>query len=312
MIKKYSFFFLCFLGSLQSDCQSLYKTPLDLVQGKEFTIKGNMNGPVDTKMTIEENDYVFIEAVGQITVGAYLGNADPTGLFSSKIMFPRYYKYPGLTHGSLVILTDMETTRCKKIFQEMGILYSNPFTPEYDPNIVTMGTLRDYIPGYYFIATKKSRLFFDINDTVLEDNSGSFTVKVYIIKFKDHLNRNYFNKCPIKEPENGEPNKIIVWNKEDATKSFYYHGTLNSSYRGGSYDNAGCQCVYGDFKKTIILNEENQGSFDLGYWIFRGKPELPSTLNYYHLILDVIPHDLYLEKFGVENTIYRVFKQSQY
>ena len=292
--------------------QALYKSPMDLIVAKEFKIKGNTDGPVDTKIMLDENDYVFVEAVGQIKVGNYLGNADPTGLLSGKLMFARYFKYPSLPHGSLVILTNDGTTCCKKIFSEMGLMYSNPFTPEYDSKVITEGTLRDYIPGYYFISQGKSPLYLDINDTVLEDNEGFFTVKVYVIKFKNHLNRNFFNYCPAKEPESGEDAKLLLWNKENAVKSSVYHGVLNSSYRGGSVKNSGCQCVYGDFRKTLVQNEENQGSFDLGYWLFKDKPWEETTKNYYHLVLDVIPHDLYVDKFCDEITIYKVFKNTSY
>ena len=94
--------------------------------------------------------------------------------------------------------------------------------------------------------------------------------------------------------------------------SFYYHGTLNSSYRGGSYDNAGCQCVYGDFTNTLVQNEKNQGSFDIGYWFLRSGTTPQPVRNYYHLVLDVIPHDLFEEKFGEEKTIYKIFKNTGY
>jgi len=312
-MKKHFLAIVAILGSFISFGQVLYKSPMDLIKAKQFTIKGNTNGPVDTKIMLDVDDYVFVEAVGQIKVGNYLGDADPTGLLSPKLfMLDRYYKYPGIPHGSLIILTSNLKTGCKKIFQDMGIMYSNPFTPEYDPNVITKGTLRDYIPGYYFISTTKSPLYFDINDTVLEDNEGSFTVKVYVIKFKDHLNRNYFNYCPATEPESGEDEKLLKWDKENAIKSSVYHGTLNSSYRGGSTKNSGCQCVYGDFLNKLILNEENQGSFDLGYWLFRDKPWEETTKNYYHLVLDVIPHDLYVEKFGSVKSIYKVFKNTSY
>ena len=311
MKKVFGLILFVLTGQL-SISQVLYKSPQDLVRGYTFTIHGNLNGPVDTKIQIEENDYVFIEAVGHIHVGDYLGDADPTGLLTEKLMFPRYFKYPGIRHGSLVIFTSTETLGCQRIFREMGIKYSNPFTPEYDPNVVQEGMLRDYIPGYYFISPGKSHLYFDINDTVVEDNSGVFTVKVYIIRYKDHLNRNYFNYCPGMEPESGSDIKLRQWNKEDATKSFYYHGVLNSSYRGGSFDNAGCQCVYGDFSKKLILNEGDQGSFDIAYWLFRGKTDQQSTINYYHLILDAIPHDLYVDKFGELPTLYHFFKNTKY
>ncbi len=311
-MKKLPVLLFALLFNQISNGQALYKTPMDLVNGKVFTIPGNLNGPFDTKFQLEENDYVFVEAVGKIKVGDYLGYADPTGLFTEKIMFKRYFKYYGIKHGSLIILTGGDTIGCKQIFYEVGQKYNNPFTPEYPESKVTEGTLRDYIPGYYFISKGKSKLLLDINDTVLEDNTGTFTVKVYIIKFKDHLNRNYFNYCPVKEPETGTDSKKLQWNKENPIKSAIYHGVFNSSYRGGSIQNTGCQCVYGDFSKTLVLNEEDQGTFDLGYWIFKGKPELETTKNYYHLVLDVIPHDLYVEKFGDLKTIYNSFKNTRY
>ncbi len=303
---------LCCLAAYTVHCQVSYTTPMDLVKGQVYTIRGNTNGPVDTKIILDVNDYVFVEAVGQIKVGNYLGYADATGLLSGKIMFARYFKYKDLPHGSLVVLTNNKTISCKKIFSDMGVKYSNPFTPEYDSTVVTEGTLRDYIPGYYFISEGRSPLYLDVNDTVLEDNEGSFTVKIYVIKLKDHLNRNYFNKCPAKEPETGQDAKLLLWEKENPVKSAVYHGTLNSAYRGKSNKNFGCQCVYGDFLKKLVENEENQGSFDLGYWLFKDKPWEETTINYYHLVLDVIPHDLYKENLEVQHRCIRSFKNTTY
>jgi hypothetical protein len=311
VMKKFTVFLVCCLVCYFSKSQIKYKSPKDLFLVKNFTIPGNTNKAIDVNIQLEENDYVYIEAIGQIKVGNYMGYADPTGLISSSIFSSSYEKYKGIELGSLVILTNFETTGCKRIFRNFGQTYNVPGITEYDPDKITKSPFRDYIPGYYFISKGNTPLYFAINDKIIDDNSDSFKVSVFVIKFRDHLNRNYFNICPEKEPENGDPIKHYIWNKE-SLMSFYYHGTLNSSYRGGSYDNAGCQCVYGDFSKTLVQNEKNQGSFDIGYWLLRSGTDPQPVRNYYHLVLDVIPHDLFEEKFGKEKTIYKIFKNSGY
>jgi hypothetical protein len=311
-MKKLTEFLLCLLPCLISTSQVVYKSPMDLVKSYSFTIYGNMNGPVDSKIILEENDYVFIEATGEIKIGNYLGNADATGLLSAKLFFSRYLKYPDIELGSLVILTKNGTTGCKKIFREIGETYNIVGITDYDTTKITQSFIRDYLPGYYFVSPGKTPLYFDINDNILDDNTGKFTVNIYVIKYKDHLNRNFFNYCPKKEPENGTDIKLLTWKKENPIFSSVYHGALNSSYRGGSFDNAGCQCVYGDIYKTLIENEVQQGSFDLGLWIYRGKTNMETTKNYFHLLLDVIPHDLYVKKFGKQQTTYKVFRNNAY
>jgi len=99
-MKKITVFFVCCIVCNISISQVLYKSPKDLFLVKNFTIQGNMSGPVDVKIQLEENDYVYIEAIGQIKVGDYVGYADPTGLLSPKLFFSRYLKYQNLELGS--------------------------------------------------------------------------------------------------------------------------------------------------------------------------------------------------------------------
>jgi hypothetical protein len=311
-MKKHFIAIVAIMGSFISFGQVLYKTPMDLVKGYSFTINGNTNGPIDSKIQLEENDYVFIEATGEIKVGNYLGNADATGLLSPKLFFSRYIKYRNIELGSLVVGTNDFTSGCKKIFRDIGQTYNIVGITNYDTTKITQSFIRDYLPGYYFVASGKTPLYFDINDNILDDNTGAFKVNVYVMKFKDHLNRNFFNYCPAKEPETGSDIKLLTWKKENPIFSSVYHGAFNSSYRGQSFDNTGCQCVYGDVSKTLVLNEAQQGSFDIGMWLFRGKMNAEPSKNYFHLLLDVIPHDLYVEKFGSEKSIYKVFKNTSY
>lgn len=291
------FFLNCLIFTFSVKAQT-YKSPGELFREFTLTIPANLQEPYETEIQLEDNEYIFIEAIGKIHVGESFKFADATGLLESsfRTLFSNIYnKYP-FNHGSLVAYTPSDTISCLKIFKDVGLKYNNiPGTPDYDPvKITEVNNGFDYIPGVYFISKGSGKLYFDINDNEPDNNSGAFYVKVRTIKFQDHINRNFFNRCPVKEPDAEIDCNLNVWMKENRIKSSIFHGISSTAYRGLE-KNAGFQCVYKD-EHTIVEDHKHQGSFDIGYWLFNGEFESPQA-NYYHLILDVIPHDLFAEKY---------------
>lgn len=266
-------------------------TPRALFTVKEFTLPGNAEKPVETDVQINENDYVYVDVSGQIVTGPMLGPADGSGLLESSLFSGLYNKYD-LRHGSVALLVGDDVVGCKKIFRDLGALYNAPFTPDYGDRVNKPFFGVNYIPGIYFLAKSSGKLKLDVNDTRPDNNTGEFRVRVFVLPYEAHQTRNTFNKCPLREPENELDCRNGAWKKE-SIKSWIYHG-INDSYRGRS-TNKGCQCVYDD--GVLLTSGDNQGSFDIAYWLFDGKAGTPDA-DYYHLILDVIPHDLYKDLNG--------------
>ncbi len=265
-----------------------YKTPTDLYRSTQFLFRGNTAAPVTSSVKVKRGDFVYVEITGQVKVGNYLGMADGAGILSKSIVFESYNKYKGHRHGSVMVILNNKVESCKRILDNLGSKYNLPgIAPDYGI---------EYVPGYYFIADEDGYLKFDINDSEPANNEGDFYIGVIVMSYEDHLARNIFNKCPAKEPDDGVDCFGHTWVKE-SIKSWYYHG-VNDSYRGGSQD-AGCQCVYEYIGDKLVTSGEHKGSFDIGYWLFKGDITKPRA-NYFHLIFDVIPHDLFVEKFQQE------------
>ncbi len=266
----------------------IYKTPADLYRSKQFMLSGNIRAPFASDIKIKKGEFVYVEVGGNVKVGNFLGSADGAGLLSASIVLEGYNKYKGHKHGSVMVILNNTIESCKRILGDMGGKYNLPgIAPDYGIK---------YVPGYYFIAESDGYLKFDINDAEPGNNEGSFSIGVIVMSYEDHLARNIFNKCPEKEPDDETDCFGHKWVKE-SVKSWYYHG-INDSYRGGSQD-AGCQCVYEYIGDKLVIAGENKGSFDIGYWHFKGDITKPRA-NYFHLILDVIPHDLFTAIAGAE------------
>lgn len=271
-----------------------YKQPGDLFKEYSFTIKGNIKEPVETNIQVKENDYIFMWVKGEISVGSVLGKADGSGLYKDNLFSAMYNKYAACRHGSLVALINDEIEPCKRIFDDIGKQYNLPWvTPDYGDNIKSRFFDVDYVPGTYFICQSGGNLRLDINDGSPDNNTGQFEVHIYQMSYQQHTGRNQFNRCPQREPEYNVDCRNGTWEQE-SFKSWYYHGIGNNSYRGLE-SNAGCQCVYDDGK--LLTSGEKQGSFDIAYWRYKGNSKLANA-NFLHLILDVIPHDLFTDALG--------------
>jgi hypothetical protein len=271
-----------------------YSDPGDLYKEFSFIVKGNLKEPVSTNIQVEKNDYIFIWVKGEISVGSFLGKADGSGLYKDNIFSAMYNKYADCRHGSLVAEINDQIEPCKRIFDDIGKQYNLPWvTPDYGDNVKERFFDVDYVPGTYFLCGSSGSLKLDINDGSPDNNTGQFEVHIYKMSYKDHLSRNIFNRCPLREPQNNVDCSNNTWEQE-SFKSWFYHGIGNNSYRG-LQSKAGCQCVYDDGK--LLISGENQGSFDIAYWRYKGNTKLANA-NFLHLILDVIPHDFYTDALG--------------
>ncbi len=274
----------------------LYQSPKDLYKRYEFTLRTSGVGPFGTKIMLEEGEYVFILVQGEYVAGQWVGNANGAGLLSSSIVGNMYNKYSGARHACVVALVGEQVLPCQRIFSDVGMKYNVAgVTPDYGSAVEKPFFSINYIPGTYFLAPEAGELMLDLNDTKTSDNNGDLKITIFTMKFREHKNRNLFNLCTSKEPNDaGRDCNGRAWIKE-GMKSWYYHG-INDSYRGAG-DNKGCQCVFdGD---DLLTSGENQGSFDIAYWLYNANTQLPEA-NLMHLILDVIPHDLYEEVQGAD------------
>lgn len=271
----------------------LYQSPKDLYKKYDFTYKTSGAGPFGTKIMLEEGEYVFILVKGEYVAGDWVGAANGAGLVEASLVGSMFNKYKDARHASVVAIVQDQVMPCQRIFSDVGMTYN---IKDYGSSVVKPFFYNiSYIPGTYFLSAKAGELMLDLNDTRPADNKGELKITIFTMKLREHRNRNLFNLCASKEPdEAGRDCNGKRWTKE-SIKSWYYHG-FNDSFRGVA-DNKGCQCVYDN--DELLTSGENQGTFDIAYWLFDGNIELPDA-NLMHLILDVIPHDLYKEKEGAD------------
>ena len=291
---------LALIASVESTAQTAfetaskkYKTPTDLYTSTQFMFRGNTSSLVTSNIRVRKNDFVYVEITGKVKVGSFVGMADGAGALGSMPVLESYNKYKGHRHGCIMVILNNKIESCKRILDDLGSKYDIiGIAPDYGI---------EYVPGYYFIADEEGYLKFDINDVDPGNNSGDFSIGVIVMSYSAHLSRNIFNKCPEKEPDDEKDCFGNNWVKE-SPKSWYYHG-VNDSYRGGT-SNPGCQCVYEYVGDDLVASGDHKGSFDIGYWHFKGDITKPRA-NYFHLILDVIPHDLYVARFGEPNYLFQ-------
>lgn len=274
------------------------RLPTDLFTYWSKAIPGNITEPIFTGLSVQTGDYVYIEVHGQIKVGNYLGNANGVELIKPPFFSlpSNYSKYPGKELGAVIVGIGNQQIACGRMFRFGNHPIYHAMVDK-DRLIVDRAN-EAYVPGVYFLASTGGVLTLDVNDSITTDNEGQYTVEVFLMRHANHLQRNKFNVCPAQEPTNDLAcSRRDNWRKE-SKKSAYYHGIMNTSYRGSSRF-AGCQCVY-DSEGSLLSYGKNIGSFDIGFWIGKSDESDPAA-THRHLILDVLPHDLYENDSGVNN-----------
>ncbi|MCK6541279.1 hypothetical protein L6Q79_01200 [bacterium] len=248
-------------------------------QTHSFQINGSSGVPIETGISVERGDFVFIEVLGAIHLGSDGGLTNGDGISG----YSKQNKY-NYKHGSVVTLV---------AGKDHGMTTISLFRHPIYYQLVDFAKLTDgnYLPCLYFFSDTSGNISFEINDVDYSNNSGDFTVNVYHLKKSGDLGRNSYNKCPMKEPENGKDCEGNTWVKE-GIKGWFYHGLFNNSYRGTG-KNSGCQCVYtnGD----LVVSHPDQGTFDYGFWEYQGDID-DVQARHLHLIWDVLPHDLWIGK----------------
>lgn len=271
------------------------QTPDQFFTVKSFTVSANLTQPVHTGLILGFNDFVYIEAQGKISVGAWYGETYAVGMESSTKN--NYNKYASFQHGALIWQIGPGSGVCHKLFRINDNFVHNYFMVSKTHMVINDGNY-NYVPGDYFLSQSTGELVFDINDSETGNNRGLYSVKVLVIKEYYHINRNQFNRCPKTEPADGKKDsRGNGWFRE-LPNSWVNHG-FNNSYRGlGIY--SGCQCVYD--QGTILIGDaadtrNNQGSFDFGFWLKKGALD-DDEAKHLHLILDMLPHECWVERYG--------------
>lgn len=247
-------------------------------------VPGEITEPVETRISVEEDEYVYIECKGTIGISSWL--EDITGAGTRNFFVQKNNKYSEFPHGCLVAIVEDDRHNA-----ESNIFPSGVTTYGYMSGVLSPVT------GMYFLSKASGELLLDINDNDPGNNSDAFTVNIFTMKKNMHYHRNIFNKCPALESSI----TAASWEAESRALSLVYHGKENISYRGSVASSAGCQCVYNSETHKIVEGEY-KGSFDIAHWLKKKRPaDFPSfSLNYLHLILDMLPHDLYTKQYPGE------------
>lgn len=271
-----------------------YASPKDLYRRFQFEVSANQLKSLKTGILVEENEFIYFEIQGKIRTENNGNELFGDGSTNSGLKTQKYLNIP---LGSLVcIQPNVDTVWARKMFvSPLNGIDETIYKTLVEPAKL-VGSYLTYLPGNYFISKKSSEILLEINDSTPLDNKGKFSVEIYTIKLNAHLSRNIFNNCPYREPKLDMKKYVdcqnYKWSKETALSS-WYHG-VNDAFRGED-DNSGCQCVYDS--DLLIVEHKHEGSFDIGFWEFKGN--LNSVLaKHRHLILDVIPHDVFIGKFG--------------
>ncbi|MGM9506827.1 hypothetical protein ACS5NO_03840 [Larkinella sp. GY13] len=273
------------------------QSPDSYFVAKTVSVPGNLKQPLRTGIQVGFDDYVYIEALGKIRVGLFYGSAYPVGLPKSFDNF--FNKRRSVLHGALMWQIGPESGSCRKMFRSYDETVKNIFMVSEDRMIKEDGP--NYVAGDYFLSKSTGELMLDINDNDVDNNSEQYQVRIFVLKQYYHVNRNQFNHCPLKEPGDGEHDRQGNGWIREWPNSWVYHG-FNNSYRGtGKY--SGCQCVYDRgtlLRGTATDTGNDQGSFDFGFWLGNGDADNMEA-RHLHLILDVLPHDLWVKRYGGNN-----------
>ncbi|MGM9506818.1 hypothetical protein ACS5NO_03795 [Larkinella sp. GY13] len=265
--------------------------PAGFVRHTSYIYTGNSKKPLTTSFVVEKDEYVYIEVSGDVDLGPFTGAADATG--KPTLAALRFNKYKDYYHGALVCRIGDWAMPCEEMFRIVDG-WANPranagiqWLVDTQRMVHTRGI--SYIPGAYFLSPATGPLTFDLNDTDPDNNTGSFLITIYALKKNIHYNRNAFNYCPVKMPAESE---TVEW-KQELTGSSYHHP---DTFRGtGKY--RGCQCAYfEDNAHTLDNHTPRQGTFDFGYYISVDK----ATADHLHVVLDMLPHELYGKRFPAE------------
>ncbi|WP_028522993.1 hypothetical protein [Runella limosa] len=282
-MKKKLLYFLLLLLAAENSMSQIIPT----FEPKVFKIPGGHRGRFTTNLNINEGDYLYIEALGEVRVGYFFvsyvpadgfqENPDPHAL--DKFDKPNFRDFP---HGTLMCWIDNWVHPCTKVFAQHTTWYQRMSMKE----DWFLGADLSDLKGWIFLAPKSGVLEFEINDLQPENNSGFFSVSVIKMTKSQHLNRNYYNRCPKVAPQSkgmfGDyiDNKGSVWDKDFDVVSKMYHGgqlTFRSE--------RGFQCTYDHVTKILTNPPTTMGTFDYGYGLKQGMKR--------HFILDVFPHELY-------------------
>jgi hypothetical protein len=295
-IKVFLVFFLCSHCLFVSAQSGVKRSPKDIFKHWSGSISASQTEPFHTGLAIRSGDFVYVEVHGQVKIGNYLGNANGVELINPPLFSsPRSYtKYKDFELGALVVSIGSEKKACTQLFRSSSHPIYNAMADK-NRMIIDNG-LQNYVPGVYMLASTDGTLLLDINDSIVNDNEGSYTVEIFTMSQADHISRNEFNICPMQEPSDDTSCGLSDDWKKESFKSVYYHG-LNVSYRGNN-KYAGCQCIYDD--GTLLTNGKNIGSFDIGFWLNK-TDESDAAAKHLHLILDVLPHDLNEQKSGTND-----------
>lgn len=277
--------------------KAVAQSPDSYFVAKTVSVPGNLKQLFRTGIQVGFDDYVYIEALGKIRVGFFYGSTYAVGLPES--LNNGYNKRASVQHGALMWQIGPGSGSCRKLFQSYDETVKNIFMVSKD-RMITDDGLTNYVAGDYFLSKSTGELLLDINDKDVDNNSAQYEVRIFVLKQFHHVNRNQFNQCPLKEPGDGDTDRNGNGWIREWPNSWVYHG-FNNSYRGkGVY--SGCQCVYDQgtlLRGTATDTGNNQGSFDFGFWLGHGDADNMEA-RHLHLILDVLPHDLWVKRYGTD------------
>jgi hypothetical protein len=273
----------------------------------ERSIQANSPGWVSTGISINQNDFVIFEAFGEVILGnTIVAKSRADGVVNPLALF--FNRYRSTRHGNLFCKNGEKTIEAESK-QSLSLLLE-PFE-----NLYWKSMEADFT-GNFFIASSVEELKFAINDRDFKNNEGYFTVKITVIPYIIHQDRNSHNRCPTKRPERCseiQKSKEIrkypfddsylcidhvgeQWIKAD--HEWYFHGGGFSNlysyetFRGNEGSVKGCQCTYDNQGK--IVSDGYQGTFDFA---FSGLPGLTNQMKF-HTLWDVIPHEYFLKHFS--------------
>lgn len=157
-------------------------SPAGFLSVYNVNVPAILTAPLDTKIKVDADDYVFIEAGGEIVIGETAGKVNASG--TPARLLTLYNKYRNIQHGALVYKIKGTIEKgCTDLFEEEE-------TSQYS-SMVAEGKkgAGGKLSGAYFLAPLSGHLILDINDRKVSDNAGSFNVNVFVIKKEANLQR---------------------------------------------------------------------------------------------------------------------------
>ena len=132
---------------------------------------------VKTGLTAKEGNLVLFTVEGKVELGKYTKNIPPTGSKNPLVM---QYSVDVLAwHGALLCKNGTDYVAAKKTsLSHLTDLFGCP-----PANVFNNIKVDEDITGNYFISKTQQEISFHVNDKKIDDNTGSFTVTVYVINF---------------------------------------------------------------------------------------------------------------------------------